>query len=127
MKEGGMTYGQIAKKLKRSQSSVTQQSRILGLSKTRNHKPRLWVGDTWVDEAFKIKHEQVKAKEVGKQWTDMGDRLKTLELIEELLKSPRESELIVENIRLKKENADLRSLLKSVQTRVASVFEEVGE
>lgn len=138
MKEEGMTYGEIAKKLKRSQSSVNQQSRILGLANSRgnysDHKPRHLVpmfqrlqNDTWVDEPFKIKHEQVKAKEVGKQWTDMGDRLKTLELIEELLNSPKESELIVENIRLKKENADLRSLLKSVQTRVASVFEEVSE
>jgi hypothetical protein len=76
---------------------------------------------------FLVQHDQPKAKEVGKQWTDMGDRLKTLELIEELLNSPKESQLIAENIRLKKENADLRSLLKSVQTRVASVFEEVGE
>lgn len=132
MTEEGMPYFQIAKKLKRSESSIRQQARILGLSKTRDHKPRhlVPVSDTWVEQAkraFKIKHDQAKAKEVGKQWTDTVARLKTLELIEELLNSPKESELIAENIRLKKENADLRSLLKSVQTRVASVFEEVDE
>jgi len=131
MKEQGMTYGQIAKKLKRSESSIRQRARIIGLTKTRDHKPRHLVPVTGnrlpTPSVFKIKHDQAKAKEVGKKWTDMGDRLKTLELIEELLNSPKESELIAENIRLKKENADLRSLLKSVQTRVASVFEEVGE
>lgn len=133
MKEEGMTHGQIAKKLKRSTSSIRQQVRILGLSKGRDHKPRRLVPvtdnglPTPTPTVLKIEHNQAKAKEVGKQWTDMGERLKTLELIEELLNSPKESELIVENIRLKKENADLRSLLKSVQTRVASVFEEVDE
>lgn len=144
MKEEGMTYGQIAKKLKRSTSSITQQVRILGLAKGRDHKPRHLVPvtdnglPTPTPTVLKIEHNQAKAKEVGKQrnvahlfvkfiTTDMGERLETLELIEELLNSPKESELIVENIRLKKENADLRSLLKSVQTRVASVFEEVDE
>jgi hypothetical protein len=131
MKEEGMAYKQIAKKLKRSESSVRQQVRILGLTKTRDHKPRhlVPVTNSTPDKpkVLKIKHNKAKAKEVGKQWTDMVDRLKTLELIEELLNSPKESELIAENIRLKKENADLRSLLKSVQTRVASVFEEVDE
>jgi len=119
MKKQGMTYGQIAESLKRSESSIRQRARIIGLSKTRDHKPRHLVpvtGDrlptpSGFPEVLKIKH----------------DRLKTLELIEELLNSPKESELIAENIRLKKENADLRSLLKSVQTRVASVFEEVDE
>jgi len=130
MKEEGMTYYQIGKELKRSTSSIAQQARILGLVKSRDHKPRHLVPVTnsmVPDKPIKIRHDQAKAKEVGKQWTDMGDRLKTLELIEELLNSPKESELIAENIRLKKENADLRSLLKSVQTRVASVFEEVDE
>ena len=131
MKEEGMTYEQIAKELKRSTSSIAQQARILGLANGRDHKPRHLVPVTGnrlpTPTVFKIKHNQAKAKEVGKQWTDMGERLKTLELIEELLNSPKESELIAENIRLKKENADLRSLLKSVQTRVASVFEEVDE
>lgn len=131
MKEEGMTYEQIGKKLNRSRSSITQQARRLGLANIRDHKPRhlVPVTDSTPDKpkVLKIKHDQAKAKEVGKQWTDMGDRLKTLELIEELLNSPKESELIAENIRLKKENANLRSLLKSVQTRVASVFEEVDE
>ncbi len=120
MKEEGMTYYQIGKKLKRSTSSIAQQARILGLANGRDHKPRhlVPVTDNRLPNSvvFKIKHESAKR-----------ERLKTLELIEELLNSPKESELIAENIRLKKENADLRSLLKSVQTRVASVFEEVDE
>jgi len=131
MKEQGMTYKQIAESLKRSESSIRQQARIIGLANIRDHKPRHLVPVTnstpGKPSLLKIKHDRNMAKAVGKQLTDMGDRLKTLELIEELLNSPKESELIAENIRLKKENADLRSLLKSVQTRVASVFEEVGE